>query len=59
VHYAGAGHIFLFAAPGRPMTQAPMGPITLQLGGTAQGNEAAEKQAWPRVFSFLTAALHA
>jgi dienelactone hydrolase len=41
------------------MTQAPMGPITLQLGGTAQGNEAAEKQAWPRVFSFLTAALHA
>lgn len=56
VHYAGAGHIFLFSSPGRPMTEAPMGPFTLDLGGTAQANVDAAKAAWPRIDAFLKAA---
>ena len=56
-HYADAGHIFLFASPDRPMTQVPMGPFTLQLGGSAQANTDAAKAAWPRIGAFLKAAL--
>ena len=52
VHY-NAGHIFLFAAPGRPMTQAAMGPVTLLFGGTPQTNVDAARQAWPQIGSFL------
>lgn len=59
LHYAGAGHIFLFSSPDRPMTQAPMGPLTLLLGGTPQANAAAAAQAWPRVYAFLDTALQA
>jgi len=57
LHYQGAGHIFLFSSPERPMTQAPMGPLTLMLGRTAQANTQAAAQAWPRIFAFLSAAL--
>lgn len=59
LHYAGAGHIFLFSSPDRPMTQASMGPIALLLGGTAQANAAAAAQAWPRIYAFLDSALQA
>ncbi len=57
LHYPGAGHLFLFSSASRPMTQAPMGPVTLMLGGTAQANTQAGQQAWPRIYSFLSAAL--
>lgn len=57
VHYPGAGHIFLFASADRPMTQAPMGPFTLALGGSAKANADAAKAAWPRIDAFLKAAL--
>lgn len=59
LEYADAGHIFLFSAPDRPMTQAPMGNsgITLMLGGTAQSNVRAAADAWPKIFAFLSAAL--
>ncbi len=56
LHYAGAGHIFLFSSPSRPMTQSPMGPVTLLLGGTPQANVAAAAAAWPQIYSFLTSA---
>lgn len=59
LQYAGAGHIFLLASPGHPLIQAPMGPMTLLLGGTAQANVNAAKQAWPQVFAFLHDALQA
>lgn len=59
LQYAGAGHIFLFATPDRPMTQAPLGTLTLMLGGTPQANVAAAKQAWPQVYAFLQMALQA
>lgn len=52
VHYPGAGHLFLFS----PQTQVPMGPFTLLLGGSAQGNSAAQAQAWPAIGSFLAQA---
>lgn len=55
--YPGAGHIFLFSSPDRPMTTAPMGPFTLLLGGTAETNARAREQAWPAIFSFLGSAL--
>ncbi len=57
--YAGAGHIFLFASPDRPLTQAPMGPMTLLLGGSARANVDAANQAWPKIYSFLSASLQA
>ena len=56
-HVAGAGHVYLFATPQRPMTQAPMGPISLLLGGTPAANVAAAAQAWPRIMQFLKDAL--
>ena len=56
-HFAGAGHIFLFATPQQPLTQAPMGPATLLLGGTKEANLRAAAQAWPQIMSFLAAAL--
>lgn len=59
LQYPGAGHIFLFATPQHPMTQASMGAMTLLLGGTAQANVAAAKQAWPRIYAFLDSALQA
>jgi dienelactone hydrolase len=55
--YPGAGHIFLFSAPDRPMTTAPMGPFTLLLGGTPQANAQAREEAWPKIFAFLNQAL--
>jgi dienelactone hydrolase len=57
--YPGAGHIFLFATPDRPLIQADAGGIELLLGGTAQANVTAAAQAWPRIFSFLATALQA
>ncbi len=57
LHYAGAGHAFLFSTPSRPMTQASMGPMTLLLGGTAAANVAAARQAWPKIYAFLNEAL--
>jgi dienelactone hydrolase len=59
VHYAAAGHIFLFASPNRPMTQATLGPFTLLLGGAPQTNLAASKQAWPKINAFLQSSLQA
>ncbi|MBV8689567.1 MAG: acetylxylan esterase [Candidatus Eremiobacteraeota bacterium] len=56
-HFAGAGHIFLFATPQHAMTQASMGPLTLLLGGTKDANLRAAAQAWPEIFSFLSSAL--
>jgi dienelactone hydrolase len=58
-HYAAAGHIFLFANAQRPLTQAPMGPFTLLLGGTPQANVDASKQAWPKIAAFLQSSLQA
>jgi dienelactone hydrolase len=59
LQYPGAGHVFLLASPQHPLTQAPMGPMTLLLGGTPQANVNAAKQAWPAVFTFLQNALQA
>ncbi len=56
-HFAGAGHIFLFATPQQPLTQAPMGPATLLLGGTKDANVRAAAQAWPQITEFLSNAL--
>ncbi|MBV9736729.1 MAG: acetylxylan esterase [Candidatus Eremiobacteraeota bacterium] len=57
-HFAGAGHIFLFATPQYALTEVPIGPTTtMLLGGTAQANLAAASQAWPQILSFLSAAL--
>lgn len=59
LHYSSAGHIFLFSSKDRPMTEVPMGPISLLLGGTAQANSDAATQAWPRIYAFLDSALQA
>lgn len=53
LHYADAGHIFLFLTK----TQVPMGPFTMLLGGTPQGDIAAQAQAWPAIGKFLGTAL--
>ena len=58
LHFGG-GHIFLFSSPSNPLTQAPLGPLTLLLGGTAATNVASAKQAWPQIFGFLDRALQA
>jgi dienelactone hydrolase len=56
--YPDAGHLFLFASTYFPATQVPFGGgLTLMLGGTAQTNIKAAGEAWPRIFSFLDAAL--
>lgn len=59
LEYSGAGHVFLFASPNRPMTQAPMGTsgLTLLLGGTPESNVRAATAVWPKIFAFLSAAL--
>lgn len=57
LHYPGAGHIFLFASPQRPMIQAPLGQLTLLLGGSAAANVQAAHDAWTRIDAFLNAAL--
>ncbi|HEY9180597.1 MAG TPA: alpha/beta fold hydrolase [Candidatus Baltobacteraceae bacterium] len=57
VHYAGAGHMFLFARPGHADTQAALGPMTLLLGGSEQSNVAAANAAWPLIGEFLQQAL--
>ena len=59
VHYPNAGHLFLFASPQRPMNQVQFGPITLLMGGTPQGDLAAQRNAWPKVMQFLENALGA
>jgi len=57
-HFAGAGHVFLFATEQHPMTQIPIGATTtMLLGGTAQANISAGSQAWPQIMSFLANAL--
>lgn len=48
VHYAHAGHAFLFASEQRPQTA---------FGGTARGNLEAGRQAWTEIDDFLAAAL--
>ncbi|HLI95963.1 MAG TPA: acyl-CoA thioester hydrolase/BAAT C-terminal domain-containing protein [Candidatus Baltobacteraceae bacterium] len=57
LHYAGAGHLFLFSSAQRPLTQAPMGQLTLMLGGTSASNLAARSKAWPKIGAFLQSAL--
>jgi len=57
--YPGAGHIFLFATPQQPLVQAAENGTQILLGGSAQANVAAGAQAWPKIFSFLAAALQA
>lgn len=57
VQYPDAGHVFLFSSAQRPMTQAPMGSLTLVLGGTAQANVQAAEKAWPQMYAFLSEAL--
>jgi dienelactone hydrolase len=59
LHYAGAGHLFMYSSRERPLTEVPMGPTTLLLGGTLQANLRAQEQAWPKVYEFLAAALQA
>lgn len=55
LRYADAGHgVF-----GVPVEQGAPGYTTLgALGGTAEGNAAARKDAWPKTIAFLKAALH-
>lgn len=53
LHYANAGHLFLFSS----QTQLPMGPLSMLTGGSAQGNIAAQTQAWPAIGAFLKSAL--
>lgn len=57
VHYAGAGHMFLFARPGHASTQAALGPMTLLLGGSDQANLTAANAAWPLIGQFLQQSL--
>lgn len=57
LHYADAGHLFLFQSARHPQTQVPMGPFTMLLGGSAQGDLAAQAQAWPAIGIFLQSAL--
>jgi dienelactone hydrolase len=57
--YAGAGHVFLFATAQQPFVQAAQNGMQILLGGTPEGNVAAGKQAWPKIFSFLGSALQA
>lgn len=56
-HYAGAGHIFLYQSSTHPQTQFPLGPFMMLLGGTPQGDLAAQAQAWPQIGVFLESAL--
>lgn len=57
VHYAGAGHMFLFARPGHGGTQTALGPMTMLLGGSEQANIAAATAAWPLIGQFLQQSL--
>lgn len=57
LHFANAGHLFLFQSAAHPQTQVPMGPFALLLGGSAQGDLAAQAQAWPAIGAFLQQAL--
>jgi dienelactone hydrolase len=50
VHYARAGHAFLFATADRPQTEAGR-------GGTARGNVDAGEKAWTKIDDFLSRAL--
>ncbi|MBV8727289.1 MAG: acetylxylan esterase [Candidatus Eremiobacteraeota bacterium] len=56
-HFAGAGHVFLMATQQHALTQIPIGPTTMLLGGTPQANIRAAAQAWPQIFTFLDAIL--
>jgi len=53
VHYAGAGHLFLFSSRGRALTQVPEGPVTFLMGGSPQANVDAGNQAWSTIAKFL------
>lgn len=55
--YPRAGHLFLFATKDRALTQVPMGPFTLDMGGSPQADAAAAAEAWPKIAQFLTTAL--
>jgi dienelactone hydrolase len=57
VHYPDAGHLFLFQPPSKALTQVPLGPFTMLVGGSARGNAAAQAQAWPQIGMFLTGAM--
>lgn len=57
--FAGAGHVFLFSSPQHPFTQLDEDNVVILLGGTAQANVAAAQAAWPKIFSFVAAALQA
>jgi hypothetical protein len=47
--YPAAGHIFVFATPARPLTDAPFaGGLTIRLGGTPEANVQAAADAQPR-----------
>jgi dienelactone hydrolase len=54
VHYARAGHAFLFATAERPQPQGQAGGST---GGTPRGNVDAAEKAWAKIDDFLGRAL--
>lgn len=56
-HYADAGHLFLFASPEQTVNHVKAGPMTLLMGGTPAGDQAAQRAAWPEVMRFLATAL--
>jgi len=57
LHYPNAGHLFLFASPSRTMNEVTLGPMTVIMGGTPAGDQAAQRAAWPEVVKFLSDAL--
>ncbi|MGH7736555.1 MAG: alpha/beta hydrolase [Candidatus Tyrphobacter sp.] len=60
IDYLNAGHTFLFAlhGPASVVTVVPLpGGASLALGGTVEGDLAAEAQAWPTIWQFLAQAL--
>ena len=60
--YPDAGHFvcFPYGLPSLPpMTRLrPPGPVTLDFGGTAAANQAAARESWPIILSYLAAQLH-
>lgn len=57
LHYANAGHLFLFASLQRKLNQVALGPITLLMGGTPEADQSAQRDAWPKLMKFLNDAL--
>lgn len=55
ITYPRAGHTFLWATrgPASAVTQFREGGVTMELGGTKDGDVAAAAQAWPAIWTFL------